>query len=166
MRMRLILASKGNGSSAGAQVAFSSCREGLGGSALQIPHGEEASAPPGMDLSTVISGIMCVLTTYKWHSANDIILTCLLTCHSSSFLVFLFFCFFSPLQQCKSDSCRESHKDALACLDFQQYYYEKYINLSVWKGFKGCCIHLLPEPEHLITQTRCCKKMIPSSQPH
>lgn len=56
------------------------------------------------------------------------------------------------MQQCKSDSCRESHKDALACLDSQQYYDEKYINLSVWKGFKGCCIHLLPEPEHLITQ--------------
>lgn len=57
------------------------------------------------------------------------------------------------MQHCKSDSCRESNRDALACLDFQQYYYEKYINLSVWKGFKGCCIHLLPETEHLITDS-------------
>lgn len=70
---------------------------------------------------------------------------------------------FSPVQRCKSGSCRESHKDALACLDSQQYYYEKCINLSVGKGFKGCCIHLLPEAEHLITHTCCSKKIISSS---
>lgn len=117
---------------------------------------------PIMDLPTVIFGIMCVLTAYKWHSANYIILTCLSTCHHSPFLFFLL----PTVLHCKSDSCRESHKDALACLDFKQYYYEKYINLSVWKGFKGCCIHLLPEIEHLVTQTLFSKKIISSSQVH
>lgn len=76
------------------------------------------------------------------------------------------FLFFPSVQHCKCDSCRECHKDALACLDFQQYYYEKYINLSVWKGFKGCSIHLLPEAEHLITQTQFSKKIISSSHVH
>lgn len=142
-------------------------REGLRGSAMQIPPREEApglpgpSSGPGMDLSTVISGIKCMLTAYKWHSANDIILPCLSTCHRSPFLIFP-----PPVQRCKSDSCRESPKDALAWLDFQQYYDEKYMNLSVWKGFKGCCMHLLPEPEHLITQNRHSKKIISSSQLH
>lgn len=115
-----------------------------------------------MDLLMVIFGIVFVLTAYKWHSANYIILTCLSTCHHSPFLFFFFF----SMQHCKSESCRECHKDALACLDFQQYYYEKYINLSVWKGFKGCCIHLLPEAEHLITQTQFSKKIISFSHVH
>lgn len=135
----------------------------LGGSAMkiQIKKWGGSTRTPGMDLSSVISGIVCVLTTHKWHRENGVILTCLSTCHPSPFLIF------SPtVQQCKSDSCRESHKDALACLGSQQYYYEKCINLSVWKGFKGCCIHLLPGPEHLITETRCSKKMISSSQLH
>lgn len=61
---------------------------------MQIPPREEApglpgpSSGPGMDLSTVISGIKCMLTAYKWHSANDIILPCLSTCHRSPFLIF------------------------------------------------------------------------------